>query len=49
MHYRPDDTAVVAIDPQNDVLSPAGVAARVRVVRRLGGFGALRVIRRDRS
>ena len=24
MHYRPDDTAVVVIDPQNDVLSPAG-------------------------
>lgn len=24
MHYRPDDTAVVVIDPQNDVLSPTG-------------------------
>ncbi|TQK28780.1 isochorismatase family protein [Arthrobacter sp. SLBN-53] len=24
MRYRPDDTAVVVIDPQNDVLSPTG-------------------------
>jgi nicotinamidase-related amidase len=24
MHYHPSDTAVVIIDPQNDVLSPTG-------------------------